>query len=323
MREGDSTMDWTPALLTRLLRCRTVLLAGAGGGFDVYGGLPLGVFLAARGVRVHYANLSFVDHAVLAACADEAGIGVVGADTAGPAGYFPERSLARWLGRRGWEPVVHAFPSTGAAPLRERYRHLVERLGVDAVVLVDGGTDILLRGDEELLGTPEEDAASLAAVAGVDTLAERFVVSIGFGVDAHHGVSHVHVLENIAELDAEGAFLGAFSIPGRSAEADAYREAVRDAARETPRRSSIVNGQIAAALSGAAGDVALPGRARATGLFVNPLMALYFTFELDGLARNNRYLPALADTRSIADVARRIGEYRVGVELRAPRPFPH
>ncbi|WP_218001190.1 DUF1152 domain-containing protein [Nocardia thailandica] len=196
-------MDWTPALLTRLLRCRTVLLAGAGGGFDVYGGLPLGVFLAARGVRVHYANLSFVDHAVLAACADEAGIGVVGADTAGPAGYFPERSLARWLGRRGWEPVVHAFPSTGAAPLRERYRHLVERLGLDAVVLVDGGTDILLRGDEELLGTPEEDAASLAAVAGVDTLAERFVVSIGFGVDAHHGVSHVHVLENIAELDAK------------------------------------------------------------------------------------------------------------------------
>ena len=54
-------MDWTPALLTRLLRCRTVLLAGAGGGFDVYGGLPLGVFLAARGVRVHYANLSFVE----------------------------------------------------------------------------------------------------------------------------------------------------------------------------------------------------------------------------------------------------------------------
>ncbi|MGW5572342.1 hypothetical protein ACWEVD_14140 [Nocardia thailandica] len=69
--------------------------------------------------------------------------------------------------------------------------------------------------------------------------------------------------------------------------------------------------------------MALPGRASATGLFVNPLMALYFTFELDGLARNNRYLPALADTRSIADVARRIGEYRVGVELRAPRPFPH
>ncbi|MFF7988525.1 hypothetical protein ACFZDG_01885 [Kitasatospora xanthocidica] len=36
-----------------------------------------------------------------------------------------------------------------------------------AVLLVDGGTDILMRGDEAGLGTPEEDMASLAAVAGL------------------------------------------------------------------------------------------------------------------------------------------------------------
>lgn len=232
-------------MVTRLLRYRTVLIAGAGGGFDVYGGLPLGLLLTAHGVRVHYANFSFVDHAVLEQCADASGIGIVGPDTPGPSGYFPERSLARWLGGRGRDPTVYAFPSTGVIPLRHRYRHLVQRLGVEAIVLVD--------------------------------------------VD----------------------------------EADAYRDAVAHAARETPRRGSIVNGQIAAALAGRHGAVPLPGRARATDLFVNPLMALYFTFDLAGLARNNHYLPGLESTSSIADVARCIGEFRAGIALREPRLFPH
>ena len=53
-------------------------------------------------------------------------------------------------------------------PLREAYRALIAHHGIDAIVLVDGGTDILMRGDEAGLGTPEEDMLSLAAVAGLD-----------------------------------------------------------------------------------------------------------------------------------------------------------
>ncbi|MFC6933743.1 DUF1152 domain-containing protein [Actinomadura yumaensis] len=60
----------------------------------------------------------------------------------------------------------------------------METLDADAVVLVDGGTDILLRGDEAGLGTPEEDMASLAAVRGLD-VPEKIVVSLGFGVDSY------------------------------------------------------------------------------------------------------------------------------------------
>ncbi|MEU0529602.1 hypothetical protein [Amycolatopsis tolypomycina] len=71
--------------------------------------------------------------------------------SAGHDGHFPERTLAAWLETQGWPPVVHAFPR--ARPLREAYE-----------ALVDDGTDILLRGDESGLGTPEEDMAGLAAV---------------------------------------------------------------------------------------------------------------------------------------------------------------
>ncbi|GAA2487755.1 hypothetical protein GCM10010393_18880 [Streptomyces gobitricini] len=85
-------------------------------------------------------------------------------------------------------------------PLRAAYRALIEHYAIDAVVLVDGGTDILMRGDEAGLGTPEEDLTSVAALAGLE-VPERLIASIGFGVDAYHGVSHGLVLENITALE--------------------------------------------------------------------------------------------------------------------------
>lgn len=35
---------------------------------------------------------------------------------------------------------------------------------IDCVILVDGGTDSLMRGDEVELGTPTEDMSSIAAI---------------------------------------------------------------------------------------------------------------------------------------------------------------
>jgi len=48
-----------PPVFTRLTACKRVLIAGAGGGFDVYAGLPLALALVRLGKQVHLANLSF------------------------------------------------------------------------------------------------------------------------------------------------------------------------------------------------------------------------------------------------------------------------
>ncbi|WP_328403595.1 DUF1152 domain-containing protein [Nocardia sp. NBC_00403] len=314
----------TPEIFTRLDGRTSVLIAGAGGGFDVYAGLPLAFALRAAGVSVHLANLSFTRLETLDPSVWLNGrVAAITPDVAGPENYFPERTLARWLALHDEPSTVYAFPRTGVRELRAAYRTLLELLDIDAVVLIDGGTDILLRGDEYLLGTPEEDVASLAAVAGIDETPVRLVAALGFGIDAFHGVNHVQVLENIAELDTAGAYLGAFSIPGDCPEARRYRAAVEHAAALTPKRPSLVNGQIAAALSGRHGDVPIGGRSRATDLFVNPLMAMYFTFDLPGLAARNAYLPTLEDTVDIADISLRIGEYRAQITVRPPRTFPH
>ncbi|PPK70935.1 DUF1152 domain-containing protein [Actinokineospora auranticolor] len=312
-----------PPLFSRLANASNVLVAGAGGGFDVYAGLPLASALRGLGKRVHLANLAFSDLSRLDLddwLAPE--VAAVGPESAGSDTYFPERTLARWLAGRGLPSTVYAFSRVGVRPLAEAYRRLVEHLEVDAVVLVDGGTDILMRGDEAGVGTPEEDMTSLAAVfelAGV----EKLVASLGFGIDFYHGVCHSHVLENLAALDRVGGYLGALSIPSNSTEARDYVAAVADAAASTPTRPSIVNGQIAAALRGEFGNVPITERTGGSELFVNPLMGVYFSVDLMLLAASVGYLDRLRDTGTMVEVAMIIEEHRYKVTTRPRRVFPH
>lgn len=311
-------------LFTRLADARHVLVAGAGGGFDIYSGLPLALSLLHQGKEVSLANLSF--SALDGLPADEWAAPDLAAVTPGSAPhqrYFPERTLAQWLEGHGYPSTVYAFPQTGVRPLRAAYQALVELRGIDAVVLVDGGTDILMRGDEAGLGTPEEDLASVAALAALDDIAIRLVVSVGFGVDAYHGVNHVQVLENIAALERDGAYLGAFSLPRSTREGALYLDAVAHAQQRTAEHPSIVNGSVAAAVRGEFGDVRFTERTRGSELFVNPLMSLYFAFELPALAARCLYLDRIEDTYLMRQVQTRIAEYRDTVVTRPPRGFPH
>lgn len=320
---GMTSLHANP-LFARLADAERVLVAGAGGGFDVYSGLPLALSLLHQGKEVWLANLSFSALAGLPADAWAApDLAVVTPGTAPHQGYFPERTLAQWLRLRGHPSTVYAFPQTGVRPLRDAYRALVELHGVDAVVLVDGGTDILMRGDEAGLGTPEEDMASVAALAGLDGIPTRLVVSVGFGIDAYHGVNHVQVLENIAALERDGAYLGAFSIPRATREGALYLDAVAHPQHHTPERPSIVNGSIAAAVRGSFGDVRFTDRTRGGELFVNPLMSLYFAFDLPGLAARCLYLDRIEDTRLMRQIHSRIAEFREETPTRPPRTFPH
>src|SRR5690242_18117539 len=94
-------------------------------------------------------------------------------------------ALARWLHAQGLPDTVYAFDKVGVRPLRAGYEALVRMVRPDAIVLVDGGTDLLMRGDEAGLGTPEEDMTSLAAIAGLTGIPVRIAACIGFGIDAY------------------------------------------------------------------------------------------------------------------------------------------
>lgn len=313
----------TNPLFARLESAERILVAGAGGGFDIYAGIPIALSLMHQGKDVQLANLSF--SAIEGLPLDSwlaPDVAAIGPRSSLHQAYFPERTLAQWLQLHGYPSTVHAFSRVGVQPLRAAYRALIDVYDIDAVVLVDGGTDILMRGDESGLGTPEEDLTSVAALAGIE-VPERLVVSIGFGVDAYHGVSHGLVLENIAALDRAGAYLGAFSVPRATREGALFVDAVAHARQNTPEHPSIVNGSIGAAVQGAFGDVQFTSRTHGSELFVNPLMTLCFTFELEGLARQCLYLDRIENTHLIRQVSSAIELFREEVVQRPPRRIPH
>lgn len=275
------------------------------------------------GKRIALANLTFSD---LSRRDDEAWRGSACAriDTSAPGrrDYFPERTLVRWLQSEHLDWPVYAIARGGVQTVMDGYQHLIAEFAPDALILVDGGTDILLRGDESALGTPEEDAVSLVAASQLQ-IPTKLVVTLGFGIDAHHGVAATEVLVRLADLSSRGVYLGALSIPPDSPEGLAYVDAVRHSALHNAARPSIVNGQIVAALQGLAGQPVLPGAPAVTDLFVNPLMAVYFTVQLDELAAQLLYREAILASHSIAEVSRAIEALRATLTIPRRIDFPH
>jgi hypothetical protein len=174
----------------------------------------------------------------------------------------------------------------GVQPLYASYKALVDALRVDAVVLIDGGTDSLMRGDEAGLGTPQEDVVSIAAVDLLD-VPTKLLICLGFGIDAYHGVCHAQFLEAVAALIQEEGFLGAWSLTAGMPEVALYREATEAVFRVMGQHTSIVQSSILSALEGRFGDYHATRRTAGSSLFINPLMSLYWCFWLDPVARRN------------------------------------
>lgn len=115
---------------------RNILIAGAGGGFDVFAGLPLYFWLRGAGKTVHLANLSFTE---LGFCEGERPVPSLLPDTSGPTNYFPEVYLAQWLTEHFATTPVYAIERGGARPVQAAYEWLVKTLRPDTLILVDGG----------------------------------------------------------------------------------------------------------------------------------------------------------------------------------------
>src|SRR5687767_7983687 len=96
--QGESHMRLNLPIVEQLAQRQNILIAGMGGGFDVFCGLPLYFELEALGKDVHLANLSFSDIAGLND-GEELTDTLVGVtvDLDGDFGYFPEFYLAQWF----------------------------------------------------------------------------------------------------------------------------------------------------------------------------------------------------------------------------------
>ncbi len=290
-------------------QAQSILLVGAGGGFDIFCGLPLYFGLRDQGKRVHLANVSFSPLFSATGRRLSPVLMEVTAETQGNRRYFPEMYLARWFAAQGEQIPIYCFERTGVQPLLAAYQTLIDLLHVDAIILIDGGTDSLMRGDEPGLGTPEEDIASIAAVHQLP-LAHKLLLCLGFGIDTFHGVCHAYFLEAVAELTRQHAFLGTWSLTQEMPEVQRYRQATEAVLQAMPAHPSIVSTSILNALEGLFGDVHSTGRTAGSTLFINALMTLYWCFRLDPVAQRVLYLDDILHTKTIRDLTFAIEQFR-------------
>ncbi|MEO0475133.1 MAG: DUF1152 domain-containing protein [Planctomycetota bacterium] len=289
---------------------RSVLVAGAGGGCDIYCGVPFYLSLKERGVDVHLANLTFANLIDNKRHSD-ALFEVNASDSFRQ--YAPERHLSAWLAHKGSEVPVYAFARTGVKPISEAYQQLVEMLNIDAILLVDGGTDSLMRGDEFHLATPHEDIASL--IAATSTAVDKVALACtAFGVDAYHGICHAHFLENTAYFMQNGGYLGVFSLDPGDPEVQAYVEAVRFLGEMQPSDPSIVNTSLVSSIEGFYGDHHANHRTAGSKLWINPLMSLCWAFEARPVVDRIMYTARVEGTTDYMLLKSEIGKFRATLE---------
>lgn len=287
------------------------MIAGAGGGYDVFSGLPLYFALKDRGANVYLASYSFSFAYYYRSIGRKLAPYLVQVDASseGNEEYFPERYLSHWFKIQGKMEPIYCFEPCGVRPLTEAYRFLVNKHEIDRVILADGGSDSLLAGDEVGLGTPLEDMTSIAAVDQLD-VGKKLLVSLGFGIDRHHGVCHADVLKTVADLTRTGGFLGAFSLLDTMPEVQRTRRAIEYVHSLMPKHQSVVCTSVLDAVAGHYGDHHSNPRTAGSVLFINPLMSMYWCFELTALARRIMYLEQMKETESPTEVRKIISEFR-------------
>jgi hypothetical protein len=303
----------------RLAGARRVLLAGCGGGYDVLGAVPLLAALDDGQREIHLASLSFCYLNGLDGARQQPALPnlyEVPATAATADAYCPEAWLARWLEeRRGRRQSVWAFEKTGVKPLATAYRWLVEHLDIDAIVLIDGGIDAILRGDESSLGTPAEDLASLAAVHALD-VPVKLLACVGLGAEVRDGICHDQVFDRMAELTRHGGYLGSVALLDTTVAGQRYRDAVEYVfANQSTQRTSHVHKVVLAAMNGTSG-------ADGPHIWYSPLLNQLWFFALDTVAETHLFLPELASTDTMWEVSARIEAIRKSVPVRIRSSIP-
>lgn len=305
-------------VLRRLLGAKRILVAGCGGGYDVLGAIPLVHELRARDIEVHLASLSFcylngLDRAVQDP--DVPNLYSVSANAATERAYCPEAWLAKFLDAEyGGSHTIWSFDKTGVRPLERAYRLLIERLQIDAIILIDGGIDAILRGDEISLGTPSEDLASLSAATALGI--PVMMACVGLSAELRDGIAHAQVFERMSELTRANAYAGASALVMGDPATDVYLRAVEYVfANQELQKRSHVHEVIVRSTRGDFGQ-------DAPHVWLSPLASMYWLFDALVVAKTHLFLDLLRPTDTIWEVAARVEGARKDLAIRTREAIP-
>lgn len=307
-----------------------ILLAGAGGGFDFLAGMPIYYTLQALGKTVHIANYSFTDH-LMAKHASETVEILIPEHLLGVSGktklalpYFPEGYMAQWFQEQPGEDVtIWLIERAGMPMVKQCYLTLIEKLEIEAIILVDGGVDSLMRGDEFGPGTLLEDTISLGAVNQLE-IPTKILASIGFGTEVEEKLCHYHALQNIAEFAAQGGFFGSCALTAQMPAFQFYETIGRYIFEQPEHSKSHISTRIIPAVKGGFGNTSMYKTDKIPGnLCLSPLMSLYWFFDVGVVCQNNPLIDIIAEAIDFEEALMRTRLMMQDAQLRPHKYLPY
>lgn len=277
-----------------VLSGKNYLIVGAGGGFDIFGAVP---FLQTLLILKQGHSVTLGSYNTSGSCKKLE----QNSET------YPEKQLSDWLKKKRYVNVdLWTFPKVGVQALKKMYEELIDRYEIDTLILIDGGVDSLMHGDEEGAGTLLEDSISLTAADLCNDVDRKILCCLGFGTELEEGVCHYSVLENMAHLARRQALLGGCVLCSHMKNYIEYKDACENA-WENGRKSHIQT-KIISAIEGEFGDTNLYEGVDAQVLgnekpvnFISQLMSTFWFYELKAVTQENKLCKLLRPTQTSTD----------------------
>jgi hypothetical protein len=269
---------------------KNILVCAIGGGFDIFGGLPIIYSLRSKRIVLSSYNLNRFDEPKYNY--KKSGIDYF------PFDYFPEHIL---LDSEGLPPL-NISGKVGVVPLREYYGKLIKDNAIEHIITIDCGVDSLMKGDEEHPGTILEEYVNFAALKGFDI--PKTHICIGFGTEIEEKISHYRVLENISEMIRKNGYLGSCSLLKGMECFRRYKEAYNKVNNYPHHKRSHIHPRIIASVEGCFGEMRNNEETlmkEKPVIFISPLMGIYWFFDGDVVMNNIHILGNISEDIFFSD----------------------
>jgi hypothetical protein len=280
-----------------------ILLAGCGGGYDCFTALPLYFSLKQKYMNVSIANLSFTDQKYLDNFPQisEGCFNISYTQNVDSQIYFPEYELARELNTN-----VYAFIDNGMKKYEKSYIELIKKLGVDIIILCDGGCDSIMTGKEEKLATPVEDVMSMLIVnklLDMKLISNAYLLLLGSTVDTFGEINRKDFIENIELLTKSNMLLEQVLLTTDKSDKNAeYVIKYKRVFERSQPYNSIVNASICARLDKLNGNILPPllikdGIPRCDTQYfeIDDYLTTYYLFNLSDIINRICYTDMIKD----------------------------
>lgn len=205
-------LNFPISLNKKLEACKNILIVGAGGGSDILCGIPLYYSFLKQGKKVHLANLTHTDFKTINNHTEPIVLdaNVMGAISAirEPSENFVEGYLSQYFkAALKEEKIVWMINRASVQELKKSFERLISHLGIDGIVLVDGGVDSIMHGDEgkNVLTTKFVDTTLvLAAIQHLEILDDKIIY-----ISCNDNSKNQRVISNnISVISTQGGFYG-------------------------------------------------------------------------------------------------------------------